>query len=137
MASLVFDVQSFVVCKTNRAELSIQREMLFLYCFHHVKLKVWHVAGDFPGDAINTVQLPGGDPVADGGFVDTKMRRSLFYTALAGEVIFNDSNEKFQFLIEVTHKIAPYSVRVQLLGGSSHFGRGFTAFFANKVYKSI
>ena len=60
----------------------------------------------------------------DGRFVETKMRSGPGHSALAGEVIFHDSNAKFQCVIGFAHKNAPYSVGVQLLGCSSK-GRGY------------
>lgn len=52
--------------------------------------------------------------MADGRFVETKMRCGPFHSPLAREVILHDSNAKFQCVMRFAHKNAPYSVGVQL-----------------------
>lgn len=66
--------------------------------------------------------------MADGRFVETKMRSGTGHSALAGEVILHDSNTKCQCVIGFTYKNTPYSVGIQLLGGSSYWARIYGGF---------
>lgn len=71
--------------------------------------------------------------MANGGLAEAKMHSSPCHPALTGEVIFHDSNAKFQRVMGVAHKIAPYSVGVQLLGCSSGPSDPLAEFGANLV----